>query len=234
MARRDAHAARGGHTGHTGRPNAEQTAPRAAHRSSTSAPPGPERCALSSDEQTDASVHARQPAHTGRGRARLSPLRAPRPVHRPAPPGPPGSPARGGPDPHTVTAADGLSDEEERSLTYAWLQRTAWECVSADQRGSGPERTGRTERGRATRVPEDGPGAHAGAEARRRRPAECTQRGGKCAQVVAERCPGASGAVGGVSGALLEWPLVTPENPKKRGAGGPPPPYVPRGLPRTI
>ena len=74
-----------------------------------------------------------------------APLRAPRPVHRPAPPGPPGSPARGGPDPHTVTAADGLSDEEERSVTYAWLQRTVWECVSGDQRGSGPERTARTE-----------------------------------------------------------------------------------------
>ena len=145
VAQRDARAARGGYTEHAGRPSAEQTAPRAARRSATSAPPGLERCALSSYAQTDASVHARQPAHTGRGRARLAPARAPRPVRRPPPPGPPGSPARGGPDPHTVTAADGLSDEEERSLTYAWLQRTAWECVSGDQRGSGPERTGRTE-----------------------------------------------------------------------------------------
>ena len=50
-----------------------------------------------------------------------APLRAPRPVRRPAPPGPPGSPARGGPDPHTVTTAGGLSDEEERGVTYAWL-----------------------------------------------------------------------------------------------------------------
>ena len=62
-------------------------------------------------------------------------------------PGPPGSPAQRGTRAHTVTAADGLSDEEERSVAYAWLQRTAWECVSADQRGSGPERTGRTEGG---------------------------------------------------------------------------------------
>ena len=50
-----------------------------------------------------------------------APTRAPRPVRRPAPPGPPGSPARGGPDAHTVTTADGLSDEEERGVTYAWL-----------------------------------------------------------------------------------------------------------------
>ena len=75
-----------------------------------------------------------------------APLRAPRPVRRPAPPGPPGSPARGGPDPHTVTTAGGLSDEEERGVTYAWLQRTAWECVSGDRPRSGPERTGCTER----------------------------------------------------------------------------------------
>ena len=84
------------------------------------------------------------------------------------------------------------------------------------------------------RVSEDGRGAHAGAEARRRRLAEHAQRGGKCVQTVAERCPGASGAVRGVSGALLEWPLVAPENPKKRGAGGLSPLCVPRGLSRTI
>lgn len=50
-----------------------------------------------------------------------APTRAPRPVHRPAPLGPPGRPARGGTHAHTVTTADGLSDEEERSATYAWL-----------------------------------------------------------------------------------------------------------------
>ena len=83
-------------------------------------------------------------------------------------------------------------------------------------------------------APEDGRGAHAGAEVCRRRCRKCTQRGGRCAQVVAERCLSASGVVRGASGALLAWPLVTPENPKKRGAGGPPPPCVPRGLPRTI
>lgn len=145
VAQRDARAESGGYTGRAGRPSAEQTALRAARRSATSAPPGLGRCALSSDEQTDAPVHARQPTHTRRGRARPGPLRAPRPVLRPAPPGPPGSPARGGTHAHTVTTAGGLSDEEERGAAYAWLQRTAWECVSGDQRGSGPERTARTE-----------------------------------------------------------------------------------------
>ena len=83
-------------------------------------------------------------------------------------------------------------------------------------------------------APEDGRGARAGPEACRRRCRKCTQRGGRCAQVVAERCPSASEAVRGVSGALPEWPLVTPENPKKRGIGGLQPPCVPRLLSRTI
>ena len=65
------------------------------------------------------------------------------------------------------------------------------------------------------RAPEDGRGARAGPEACRRRCRKCTQRGGRCAQVVAERCPSASGAVRGVSGALPEWPLVTPRTFKK-------------------
>ena len=83
-------------------------------------------------------------------------------------------------------------------------------------------------------APEDGPGAHAGAEACRRRLAEHAQRGDRCAQVVAERCPSASGAVRGVSGALLEWPRAAPRESKKRGIDGLPPPCVPRLLPRTI
>ena len=76
-------------------------------------------CLLTS-RQTLLCTHGSQRTPEGGAHA-PAPLRAPRPVHRPAPPGPPGSPARGGPDPHTVTTADGLSDEEERSVTYAWL-----------------------------------------------------------------------------------------------------------------
>ena len=83
-------------------------------------------------------------------------------------------------------------------------------------------------------APENGRGARAGAEACRRRCRKCTQRGDRYAQVVAERCPGGRGRIRGASGALPEWPLVTPENPKKCGIGGPQPPCVPRGLPRTI
>ena len=210
------------------RPSAPRAAPQRARPPAWDGAPW-----LLTSRQTLLCTHGSQRTPEGGAHA-PAPLRAPRPVHRPAPPGPPGSPARGGPDPHTVTTAGGLSDEEERSATYAWLQRTAWECVSGDQRGSGPERTGRTERGRAMHAPEDGRGARAGPEACTRRCRKCTQRGGKCAQVVAERCLSASGAVRGVSGALPGRPLAAPKNPKKRGAGGPQPPHVPRGLPRTI
>ena len=71
-------------------------------------------------------------------------------------------------------------------------------------------------------APEDGPGAHAGAEVCRRRPAEHAQRGDRYAQVVTQRCLGASGAVRGVSGALPEWPLVTPRESKKTWCRWPP------------
>lgn len=99
------------------------------------------------------------------------------------------------------------------------------------------------------RAPEDGRGARAGPEACRRQCRKCTQRGGRCAQVVAERCLSASGAVRGVSGALPEWPLVTPRTFKKTWYRRPPaavraPPSVPhyigggssrlRGAPRGV
>ena len=124
--------------------NRRPPAPRAAPQPARPPARGGAPCLLTS-RHVFLCTHGSQRTPEGGAHA-STPVRAPRPVHRPAPPGPPGSPARGGTHAHTVTTAGGLSDEEERSAAYAWLQRTAWECVSGDQRGSGPERTGRTER----------------------------------------------------------------------------------------
>ena len=97
------------------RPSAPRAAPQRARPPAWDGAPW-----LLTSRQTLLCTHGSQRTPEGGAHA-PAPLRAPRPVHRPAPPGPPGSPARGGPDPHTVTAAGGLSDEEERGAAYAWL-----------------------------------------------------------------------------------------------------------------
>ena len=97
------------------RPSAPRAAPQPARPPARDGAP----CLLTR-RQTLLCTQARQRTPEGGAHA-PAPLRAPRPVRRPAPPGPPGSPARGGTRAHAVTAADGLSDEEERSVTYAWL-----------------------------------------------------------------------------------------------------------------
>ena len=97
------------------RPPAPRAAPQRARPPARDGAPWPP-----TRRQTPSCVHGSQRRPEGGAHA-PAPTRAPRPVLRPAPPGPPGSPAQGGPDPHTVTTAGGLSDEEERGAAYAWL-----------------------------------------------------------------------------------------------------------------